>query len=727
MSRLRACVCAAIAWAATCTAQRDLPPELRDLIEQRVEVIAEQLGDDSGIDLTAISEQLTDRLSSPIDLNHTDQRELASLHLLDDRLIAALFAHLQRHGKLLSIYELQAIDGFDLRTLELLAPFVTVRDDPRAMHATPAQVLAQGRHEVTLRSQINIEQRKGFMGGGDPFGHPYHDPDGDLLPGLDDPGVMDSLRANSKAYLGSPWKVYARYRFRYRQNVSFGITAEKDEGEEFFRGTQRRGFDFYSAHLFLRDIGRVKALAVGDFQAQFGQGLTFWSGLAFANKSAYSTNIKRSAPGLSPYASVNENLFLRGAGATIAVGEQLEATVFGSHKDLDANVSTTPVADTLNPFNDAEVLFSSFQEDGFHRTHNELRKKDAITETVGGGHLRYRRRAWSVGATAAHVRYGHVLARSVRPYNRFEFQGDRNTTMGLDWNVVHRNVTWFGEGARSANGGLAGLTGLLAALDKRLTLVMLYRHYQRDYHGLYSVGFGEGTNPWNERGLYAGVEVRPDRAWAINAYMDQFRFPWLRYQTDGISQGTDALAQVTWTPSKRTQLYARMRRQVRQRNGTDPTDGVDPMIRVVQTNVRLNASYRVSQAVTLRTRVESVDFDRADSPLQHGFLIYQDLLHRPLMGKWEFTGRIAVFATDSYDARLYAYENDIIGLFSIPPHYGHGMRWYAMVRHSPLRGVDIWVRYGAWLFNDQDRIGSGLQEIAGGRRSDLRMQVRVQF
>ena len=36
MSRLRACVCAAIAWAATCTAQRDLPPELRDLIEQRV-------------------------------------------------------------------------------------------------------------------------------------------------------------------------------------------------------------------------------------------------------------------------------------------------------------------------------------------------------------------------------------------------------------------------------------------------------------------------------------------------------------------------------------------------------------------------------------------------------------------------------------------------------------------------------------------------------------------
>ncbi len=708
-------------------AQRELPPELRDLIEQRVEVIAEQLGDDSGIDLTAISEQLTDRLQAPVDLNHTSYPELATLYLLSDVQINALFEHIRRYGPLLSVYELQTIDAFDLRTLELLAPFITVRDNPRAMNATFAQVLAGGRHEWTLRTQVNIEQRRGFMGGGDPFNSPWRDPDGHALPDLDSPAVMDSLRANNKVYLGSPWKLYTRYRFRYRQNVSFGITAEKDEGEEFFRGTQKQGFDFYSAHLFLRDIGRVKALAVGDFQAQFGQGLTFWSGLAFANKSAYTTNVKRNAMGLSPYASVNENLFLRGGGATIAVTDQLDATVFGSHKGLDATVAQTAPADTLNPFDDAEVQFSSFQEDGFHRTHNELRKKDAITETIAGGHLRYRRSNWSLGGTAAHVRYNSVLTRNTKPYNQFEFQGDRNTTMGVDWNLLYRNLTWFGEGARSANGGLAGMSGLLAALDKRLTLVMLYRHYQRDYQGLYSVGFGEGTNPWNERGLYTGIEVRPNRQWTINAFLDQFRFPWLRYQTDGISHGNDALVQATWTPSKRTQLYLRGRRQQRLRNGTATEGGVDPLEGIVQTNIRFNASYRVSQAVTLRTRVESVDFDRDNSPVKHGFLIYQDLVHRPLMGKWEFTGRLALFSTDGYDARIYAYENDIIGLFSIPPHYGRGMRWYAMVRHSPFRRVDIWVRYGAWLFNDQESIGSGLQEIAGDRRSDLRIQLRMQF
>ena len=58
----------------------------------------------------------------------------------------------------------------------------------------------------------------------------------------------DSLRANNKVYLGSPYRVYTRYRFRYRQNISFGFTAEKDEGEEFFKGTQPNRASTSTAH-----------------------------------------------------------------------------------------------------------------------------------------------------------------------------------------------------------------------------------------------------------------------------------------------------------------------------------------------------------------------------------------------------------------------------------------------------------------------------------------------
>ena len=196
----------------------------------------------------------------------------------------------------------------------------------------------------------------------------------------------------------------------------------------------------------------------------------------------------------------------------------------------------------------------------------------------------------------------------------------------------------------------------------------------------------KARNPWNERGLYTGIEIRPNRKWTINAYFDQFRFPWLRYQTDAPSArlrlvGTGELAAraVAWRSTS-----VRATRTVHA-TPTEDIDGIDPLVRVAQTNYRVNATYKVSDAVSLRTRVETVDFQRGSSPLEHGFLIYQDIVHRPLSSPLELTLRFALFETDSYNARLYAYENDLIGVFSIPPYYGRGMRWYAMARLTPLR------------------------------------------
>ncbi|MFZ1694481.1 MAG: hypothetical protein WAT74_14895 [Flavobacteriales bacterium] len=698
----------------------------RDVIEQRIEAAVEQLGGDNDVDLTNLFELLADRYNDPIDLNHTNAQELNSLLLLNDVQVSSLLQHIRRNGKLLSLYELQTINGWDAATIQLVRPFVTVRESQMGARASLKEILKQGGHEWTTRSTMNIESRRGFMDRRNFFGKDYSYPNGNALPDFDDPAVRDSLRTNNRVYLGSPYRVYTRYRFRYRQNISIGFTAEKDEGEEFFRGSQR-GFDFFSAHLFVRDLGRLKSVAIGDYSAQFGQGLTFWNGLAFAAKSSFTLNVKRNAVGLAPYTSVNENLFLRGAAATFALTRKLEFTGFVSKKRIDANVTAQPTGNDTLDTNIQEVIFSSFQEDGFHRTENELRKKGAIGERILGGHLRWKERSWSVGATVANIEYDATLTRIVRPYNQFDFQGRSNTTMGLDWNVLWRNITWFGEAARSANGGTAMNTGLLAALDQRVSMSVLYRDYGRDYHGLQSVAFAEGTNPWNERGLYTGIEIRPNRRWQMNAYFDQFRFPWLRFITDGPSSGFDWMAQVNWRPSRKVELYARVRHQDRARNTSADVGGINPLVRVEQTNYRVNVSAKVSNSITLRTRVETIDFQRGSSPLQHGFLLYQDIVHRPLSSPLELTARFAVFESDGYDARVYAYENDLIGVFSIPAYYGRGIRWYGMARLTPLRRVDVWLRYGAWIYRDQTSISSGLQEINGNVRSDLKAQVRWLF
>ncbi len=705
-------------------AQEDVVP--RDVIEQRIEAAADQLGGE--VDLTTLFEQLTDHYKDPIDLNHTDAQELSTLLLLTDIQISAILQHIKQYGKLLSLYELQTVDGLSPSVINLIRPFVAVRENPYQSTASIKEIFANGTSEWTTRSTMNIESRKGFMDRGNIFGKDYTDPDGDRLPDFDDPRVVDSLRQNNKVYLGSPFRLYTRYRFRYRQNISFGFVAEKDEGEQFFKGRNEQGFDYYSAHLFIRGIGRLKALALGDYQAQFGQGLTFWSGLAFSSKSSFSMNVKRNATGLTPYASVNENLYLRGGAATFSLTKKLEVTGFVSSKCIDANVSTSSTnVDSLGNNLGNEVLVSSFQEDGFHRTNRELDNKDALGEKVIGGHLRYADRGYSVGATVAHVEYSGNIAPNTATYRQFVFNGKENTTAGLDWNVLYRNLTWFGEVATSANGGKAMNTGLLMSLDKRVSMSLLYRNYGRNYQAQFARSFGETIDPWNEKGLYTGIEIRPSRQWTFNAYFDQFSFPWLRYLTDAPSAGFDWLAQLNWKPSKKMEMYVRAKHQDKAINTTVDVDGIDPLVRAAQTNYRVNASYKVSDAVSLRSRVETIDFQRGASPLEHGFLMYQDIVHRPKSSPLELTFRVALFDTDTYNARIYAYENDLIGVFSIPAYYGRGMRWYAMARLTPLRRVDIWLRYGAFIYQDQTVISSGLQEVSGNMRSDLKLQVRWIF
>jgi len=699
------------------------PP--RDLIEQRIEIAAERLADGSEVDLTTLFDILINYYQNPLDLNRASREDISEMQLLTEIEIGYLLDHIDRNGKLISIYELQAVEGWDMNLIRLIEPFVKVGGDDYVIpHITFKEVMDNGKHEVWVRYKEDIEQRKGYRCQNHLWGsdYEYHD-EGIEHDGCETPEGLDSLKKNSKVYLGSPVKLYTRYRFKYRNNISVGFTAEKDEGEEFFQGTQKQGFDFYSAHIYLKDFGRLKQLAIGDYQAQFGQGLTFWSGFAFSGKSSYSLNIKRSAPGLRPYTSVNENLFLRGAGATVAFGN-VEVTTFYSKKKIDGNI--VDPADLIDQ-NINAVSISSFQEDGFHRTTREVEKKDAIPETQYGAHVAFKKKRLNFGFTAARIEFDVDVDRSLRPYNQFEFDTNRYTNIGFDYNFVFRNFNFFGEVARSDNGGVAYLSGLIMALDPKVSLSVLYRHYDRDFQGIRSVAFSEGSNPWNERGLYFGLEIRPSSKVYFNAYFDQFSFDWLRYQTNAPSHGFDAFGQLNYRPNKKMEMYFRIRHRERPRNTEQDVDGIDYVVGVDQTNYRYNVKYKVSRSVSLRNRLELVDYERGESERDRGYIVYQDLIYRPWSSPWELTFRYALFDTDSYDARLYAYENDVPGLWSIPAYYGRGSRGYVIVRYSAGRHVDLWFRYGRWFFTDRNVISSGLQEIARNTRTDIKAVLRFRF
>lgn len=265
-----------------------LAQEKSEIIQQRIEYISEQLENEE-IDLTNVTENLMYRLDRPLNLNSATWDDLQELFLLTDLQINDLIVHRDAFGKFISIYELQSLKFWDLNTIRMVLPFVKVDDKLDQLHVGLKEAIEQGKFEIFLRYQRIPEEKNAYA------------------------DVPDSIIQNSNSYYyGNPDRYYTRFRYSYRTNLSLGITAEKDPGEEFFRGSQKNGFDFYSVHAFYKGGKYIRSVALGDYQMQIGQGLNLWSGYAFG-KTADATNVKKSANTLRPYTSVDESRFLRGA------------------------------------------------------------------------------------------------------------------------------------------------------------------------------------------------------------------------------------------------------------------------------------------------------------------------------------------------------------------------------------------------------------------------------
>jgi len=689
-----------MAGATTAWAQDENDSRKNLMIEVLVETIAEQAGEnDENIDYNTLVDDLLLFSEKPLNLNTATLDDLQRLVILNDIAITSLLAHREAHGKLLNILELQGIKGFTPQVIRTIMPFVVVTDDPLGRFNFKS-MWKEGRHELVVRYEQTIEEKKGYT------------------------DIEDSLLAASpnSRYLGDPYKLFVRYRFQSTNKVSWGVTMEKDAGEEFFTGTQKQGFDFYSAHLFLRNIGVIKALAIGDFQAQFGQGLTFFSGLGFG-KSANGVGIKRNAQGLRPYTSVDENRFLRGGGFTLGFGK-IEVTAFASYKPLDANLITA--TDTLT---EVEEQVSSIFSSGFHRTPGELADKGALDEIIYGGNVNFRGKRLQVGITGVGYQFSKVFSRSADIYNANEFRGKQNSNFGLDYSYIYRNFNFYGEFSLSQNLGFATTHGVLMTLDPKVTVALMMRHLEADYQALYANAVTENSRMNNETGYYFGISLNPFKGWYVTGYFDLFRFPWLRYQVNSPSYGYEGIAQLSYRPSRNLDISFRFRQKNKQINES-AEDNTDP-IRYIEdekrTSYRFHLSYNLSKSWSLRSRVEYSRYRRGDGDVEQGFMVYQDVIFKPMSFPLSFSTRLVYFDTETYNARIYAYENDVLYAYSFPAYYYKGAKFYINLRYDATRNISIWFRVSNLFYSDRDVIGSGLEAIDAKHRTDVKVQVRFKI
>lgn len=667
-----------------------------DVVQQRIEFISEQL-ENENIDLTSLLASLNYFYEHPLNLNSATEEELEELGLLTEIQINDLLLHRKLFGKMISIYELQSLPYWDLNTISLVLPFVKVDDKLDQLHVSLKEAVQQGKFEAYLRFQTIAEQKAG-----------YED-------------VPDSiLNASNSYYHGDQNRYYARLRFSYRTNLSVGITAEKDPGEEFFKGSQKNGFDFYSAHVFYKGGKYLKAVALGDYQVKIGQGLNFWTGYAFG-KTADVTNVKKSPVPIKPYTSVDETRFLRGAAVDLGY-KKFSLTTFASYKAVDASVVNS---DSLQQ--DLQFV-SSINLTGLHRTNSELSKKDQLKEMIVGSNLRYKIRNLHLGIAAVYMGYDRDFAKDTLPYNRFDFRGKSNLGLSGDYSWVYRNFNFFGEISRSSySGGFANLHGVLFSLDRKVQMSLIYRNYARNYQTFYNAGLAEGSKTQNEKGFYAGMKVNWTRAISTNVYVDAFQFPWLKFQVDAPSVGHEYLIQQGYRPSRRFEIYVRFREQQKQKNSRSSDGTITQLENIVQRNYRFNLAYKVSESVKLKSRVEYVTISRPSVDKQDGMIITQDIIYKPKSSPFSFSLRYALFDTDSYDTRIYTYENNALYVFSVPSYYYRGSRAYALIRYKFFRKFDLWVKYGVNVYANRSSIGSGAEEIKGNRKTDITVQLRMKF
>lgn len=680
---------------------------LSDLISEQIERIAETT--DAVLDYNDLVDDYLYYTENPVDVNSMQMQDLRNLYLINSYQFEQLRAYIDTFGKMVSPFELSAIDGFDQQTIDLLLPVIQIGQGSAAEKLSLSTIFKRGRHQLLLRTEQIAEQPQGYK------------------------TISDSAlfsKPNDR-YLGSPQKIYSRYAFNYRNKIRFGVTMEKDAGEVFFKnnvpdslqkllGKQlKSGFDFYSVHLFAADMGIVKAVALGDYHLSFGQGLTMWSGLSFG-KSTDATSVMRYGAGIKPNTSVNENLFLRGGAITLRV-KNIDLTTFFSRKNIDANIDLT---DSVS----SEIsTITSLQETGLHRTVNELLDKGAVEQMLYGGRLSYQSKIFEIGITGHHTDLEASLQPSLYPYNQYRFTGTSLTNWGSDFRLVLPRVIFFGEFARSDNGGIAGIAGLTIQPVGYVSVTASYRNYERNYQNLFSNAFSEGSAASNEKGLYLGISAALAPGWQLKAYADHFSFPWLRYQTDAPSYGHDYLLQLDHQFSRKAAIYLRFRTKYKMTNSDDPWNRIDFLTYYQKDAYRFQINYAISEFISLKNRIEVIRYHESDQAVRHGYVAYQDIIYRPDNSHVDLSFRYAIFDAESYDSRVYTYENDVLYAFSIPAFSEKGTRLYLLAKWSITNDLTLWARIGQTWYANAQTIGTGLETIEGNKKTDVKIQLRWKF
>ena len=644
-------------------------------------------------------ESLQDFIRHPININKATQSDFEQLKLLTPEQIIAILKHRNQQGLYFTLYELQSV--LELTTIQRILPFITVDNDLNDYQLPLNQWFKRGKNDVFVRIDRRLEKSKGYKKDG----------------------------ATEGVYLGDANKLYARYRYSFGNKLSYGMTLEKDAGERF-----NPKLDFVSFHFQINNMYKgLKTLCLGDYSVSLGQGLIHENGFNLG-KSALVLSTEKIAPPVKRYSSSNEANFLRGAAAHFDLSSlfggkrgNTEGVLFASYRQRDGNLIKPLTIDS----SDNALIISALQSVGFHRTRAEIEDKNAVNLLTLGGRIFHTIRRGSIALNTVFNQFDKAIQPRDEPYNRHAFKGKNLLNISTDYKWTYKNVHLFGETALSDNLAYATLNGLILGLDKRLSFSALHRFFSLKYQALNAQPFSESSKINDENGLYIGLEYKLSKRFIISAYADFWQHQWWRFRVDAPSNGHEYFVKSAFK-FKNTEGYIQLKTKTKQENTTRPDSAkINQIMDKTKAQMRFHFQNKLTKHLTLRNRLELSAYQ--DEQQSKGFVIWQDIIWKGTLtakrtdDPLSITSRLAFFDTDNYQSAIYAFENDLMYNFNVQPYYYRGTRFYINVGYHFNKNMLLECRLARTHLTNKNTIGSGLDEIKGNHRTDVKVQVHFSF
>lgn len=488
----------------------------------------------------------------------------------------------------------------------------------------------------------------------------------------------------SNNYQGGAQKEVLRYRFQSYNSLFCGVTLKKDKGEAF---SLREGFDSQSMYVQIKNRGVLSNLIVGDYKVSIAQGLMLSQGFSMANSLEQSGGVQSYV--LSKHSSTSEFLFSRGCGASFNLGA-FQITPFVSFRKLDGK-----------PGDEVDFPFSISQT-GYHRTDGEIASKQAIAHTMTG---------LQVLSGQKHWRYGFAF---VQHNFSLDTLSARIQNADVFYTYFKRHVRLYGEFAIDKDFRFASIHGVSYALSEEVLLSSSLRYYQSDYQSFMSSAEGRQSSVGNEMGLNIHMKFSLTERLSCIVANDLFAMPEERTTMQQPTQGNNLRCRLSYKTFSGVYMYY-------QCGFTRQTSKTETGFALPQKQShKLYMSLSISSTMVLKTSVQISAGEQS-----RGFLLYEDLVWKPTP-TLVLSARFANFDAP-YENRLYAWEDDVMYLFSNSQYFYSGTYNYLVVKWKLSEAVAFQTKASCTHFSEKYELPETYDVYQNNRKVNVNIMLQVQI